>query len=151
MVNTSKQTRMSTTSQLVRISKLVGHVFPVTLGNRFSYETTSEWKSSTGYSGGSTSVSSCAVTKKFDARSFHANLSGNAFLLTCDDRSTDKKGTVTNSKSRDIFIEMLGIWVKADPVAPKEAIVSNNDISVLSGYTTVTNGSYTLTAFTLVR
>jgi hypothetical protein len=151
MVNTSKQTRMSTTSQLVRISNLVGHVFPVTLGNRFSYETTSEWKSSTGYNGGSTAVSTCVVTRKFDARSFNSHLSGDAFLLSCDDRSTDKKGTVQNSKSQDIFIEMLGVWLKADPVSPKEQIVSNNDISVSSGYTTVTNGSYTLTAFTLVR
>ena len=71
--------------------------------------------------------------------------------MTCDDRSTDKKGTVQKSRSLDVFIDMLGIWIKADPVAPKEQIVSNNDISVSSGYTTVTNGSYTLTAFTLAR
>ena len=56
MVNTSKQTRTSTTSQLVRITGMVGHIFPVTLGNRFSYESVSEWKSSSGYSGSSTSV-----------------------------------------------------------------------------------------------
>lgn len=155
MTNTSKQMRMSTTSQTVRIENMKGRVFPVTLGNRFSYDTVDEWKSSNSYtggsSGGSTSRNFCTVTRKFDARTFHARLSGDAYLLVCDSESTDRKGSVTKGQSRDIFIDMLGVWLRADPVSPKEALITSNDISVSGKYTTVTNASYVLTAFTLAR
>jgi hypothetical protein len=151
MTTTSGQPRMTTTSQVLRIENTRGRIFPVTLGNTFSYDSVHEWKSTSGYSGGSTYRNSCTVTKKFDAKTFHASLTGDVYLLVCDTESTDKNGSVTKAKSRDIFVDMLGVWLRADPTSPKEQVISSNDISVSGKYTTVTNGSYVLTSFGLVR
>jgi len=155
MTSASGKMRSTTTSQLLRIENMRGRVFPVTLGNKFSYDSVHEWKSSNNqagnHSGGSTYKTSCAVTRKFDAKTFHANLVGDAYLLLCDSVSTEKNGNVTKSQSRDIFIDMLGVWMRADPASPKEQLISSNEITVTGSYTTVSNGSYILTAFTLLR
>lgn len=144
--------RTVTTSQLIRIDNFKGRMFPVSVGNRFSYDSEYQWKSTSGGAGGSASTSTCEVTRKYDATSFHTNLTGAAYLLICDTQSTDRKdNSVTNSKSREFFFDALGIWLKVDPVLPRERIVSNNETSVNGAYTTVTNGTYTLRSFTLAR
>jgi hypothetical protein len=150
--STVAQTQSTTTSQTTRLENLKGRLFPVILGNRFSYESEYQWGTSAGHSGGAATKHSCEVTKRYDARSFHSDLTGDAYLLTCDNQSIEKNGgSLVNAQSREVFFDVLGIWLKVDPASPREQIVSNNETSVNGQYTTVSNGNYTLKSFALAR
>lgn len=144
---------LTTTSHLARIDNIQGRVFPLAVGNRFSYDSIYQWKSSAMKGGGgSTSENSCEVTKKYEAKVFHVELTGMAYLLVCDSRSTQQDGSpATNSKTHDVFFESLGVWIRADPVSPQERFVTNNQTTVTGKYTTVTNGTHTLKSFALAR
>ena len=146
----SGQPRTTTTSQLLQIQNMQGRIFPVTLGNKFSYDSVHESKTTGGYNSKWTLRESCTVTRRLEARSFHSGLTGDAYLLICEYSDSQNDGAQMK-RSRHIFIDTLGIWLKIDPVSPREQIVSNNDTTTTQGYTTVTNGSYTLTSFKLVQ
>lgn len=150
--STTGRMRTTTTSQVIRIENMRGHMFPVVLGNKFAFDLVSQWKSSA--AGGSESASkfTCEVTKKYDARSFHPGLAGAAYLLTCDAQTIEKKdNSISNSQTREIFFDALGVWLKVDPVSPREQLVMNNETTVSGKYTTVLNGIYTLKSFILAR
>jgi hypothetical protein len=152
MTNTSGRTRMTTTSEVIRIENMKGHMFPVVLGNKFAFDVTSRWKSSAVAGSESTSKYSCEVTKRYDAKSFHPNLTGAAHLLTCNTQTIEKKdNSISNSQTREMFFDALGIWLTVDPVSPKEQIVMNNQTTVSGKYTTISNGTYTLKSFMLAR
>ncbi len=145
--------RFTTTSRLTRIDNLQGKIFPVRVGNTFSYDTYSEWRSSVKNGSGSNETQSkCEVTKRYDARVFHSDLTGSAFVLACDSKSTDtSSNTVTDLRNYDVFFESLGVWLKVDPVSPRERIVMNNQTTTSGKYTTVMNGTYTLRSFVRSR
>jgi Caspase domain len=152
MTNTSGRTRMTTTSEVIRIENMKGHMFPVVLGNKFSFDVTSRWKSSAVAGSESTSKYSCEVTKRYEAKNFHANLTGAAHLLTCNVQTIEKKdNSIRNSQTREMFFDALGIWLTVDPVSPREQIVMNNETTVTGRYTTISNGTYTLKSFMLAR
>ena len=118
---------MSGTSgiKLVNISNMRGVIFPLQIGNRFSYEATYQTTSSYERSDEQTTEYSCEFTKKFEAKRFHTKLGGSAYLLTCDERTVYKrnKSLNRNSQSKTIFFDDLGISVRVDPTFPKEQII----------------------------
>jgi hypothetical protein len=150
IVFTSGRTSHTTTTQLVRIENMRGRIFPIAVGNTLSYDLVYRWKSSTAAGSESNSKSSCEIAKRYDARVFNEKLTGLAYLLTCNTETTDKNG-VSRSQSRDLFFDALGIWLRVDPISPRERLVMNNETVVSGGYTTVTNGTYTLKSFVLAR
>jgi hypothetical protein len=152
MTSTAGRTRIITTSEVIRIENTKGHMFPVVLGNKFAFDLVSQWKSSTAAGSESTAKFSCEVTKKYDARSFHAALTGAAYLLTCDVQTIEEKdNSISYSQTRAIFFDVLGVWLRVDPVSPREQLVMNNETTVSGKYTTISNGTYTLKSFVLAR
>ena len=118
-----------------------GRVFPVEIGNRFSYVATYRSHSNEALLGDFTSDStltrSCGVTKKYDARSFHPELTGAAYLAECDESSSHTVSSTTTSvdpfssksKQATVFFEALGIWIDADRTSPKETFVRRTQLS----------------------
>jgi hypothetical protein len=141
----------TTTSQLTKIASLEGQLFPMRVGNRFSYELTFRWKSSAVKDPGeSVSKNSCEVTRRYDAKAFYVGLAGSAYLVTCNSQSIEKKKNETsNHRSNEFFFDALGIWLRVDPAFPREQIITNNEIHVAGKYKTVSNGSYTLQSVAL--
>jgi hypothetical protein len=150
MVSRSRNMNMTTTTQLLRLENMKGHIFPLVLGNKFSYDSIYSSSSSKMAPSQTAYQSSCEVTKVYDAKNFHSKLTGKAHLLVCDERTVEKKDNSTsNSQSHDLFFDSLGVWMRADPITPREQIVTNNQTSVYGNYTTTSNGTYTLKSFFL--
>jgi hypothetical protein len=75
-----------------------------------------------------TSSGTCHISKQFDASRFHRDLTGSAFLRLCGEQSIykrDKKKNTT-SQSKKLFLDRLGVWLRADAVSPREAIVQSD-------------------------
>lgn len=113
--------------KLLRIERMQGHIFPVEINNQFSFEAT--------YEAGErrekyTQDNDCKISREFDAKSFHQDLTGSAFLVICDARATYEidKSKNTTSQFKKIFFPALGYWIDADPVSPRERVVQNGTI-----------------------
>jgi hypothetical protein len=144
------------TSTLVRFNKLSGHIFPIEVGNLFSYETTS--RSTANFRGHEPyneliEANQCQVVRKLEARSFHPNLTGNAYLVGCDFQYTYPKIKSANNGGHrnSIFFNELGVWITADPVAPPEQVTFDGKPSKVGKYTSTTTGTYTLKSFSMAR
>jgi hypothetical protein len=141
------------TYKLTKLDKLKGRIFPVGLGNSFSYETTLESVSTSTASRGSrkeitVGQTNCEYTQRYEARRFHADLTGNAYILSCQGRWFDNNVPRKEpTQSKEIFFESLGLWIGADPDSPRERIVYG-DTNTADMQAT---GTYTLKSFTLVR
>jgi hypothetical protein len=83
--------------------------------------------------------------------SFNEKLTGAAYLLTCNSETFEKSKGSSSSQSRDLFFDSLGVWLRVDPVSPRERLVMNNETVVMRDYTSVSNGTFTLKSFTLAR
>jgi len=134
-------------SKLVRLDSITGSIFPMSIGNRFSYNETFQ-TTSTGSSDEYTQYSSCEISKKYDAKSFHPRLTGTAYLADCDYRTVYKKMTAANSKSQSktLFFEDLGVWISVDRVSPSERLQGG---SAIKGWTY--RGSDILKSFALAK
>ena len=139
----SRPTTTTSTYRLLRIDKLTGRVYPMGVGNQFSYETTNQ-SNSPGLNDEYTSEYACEVSKKYDAKSFHSQLSGAAYLLICNYKTAWRKTKAANTsaQSKEVFFESLGIWLSVDPVSPRERLVQDDGNFV---------GTYTLKTYGLVR
>ena len=149
------QNRFGTTTvinKLLRLENLRGQLFPVQIGNRFSYDTT-EAITSKDYNDEITQLNSCEVLTRYDARRFHSNLDGPAYLVGCKTEQSYKKNRQGNgqAQSKILFIERLGVWINADPISPREQIILNGAISTVGNTTVTSNGTYLLRSFSLVR
>jgi hypothetical protein len=151
IVFASGRTKHTTTTQLLRIENMSGRLFPVAIGNRFSYDSVYRWTSSAAGGSESSSKNSCEITRRYDARSFNEKLTGAAYLLTCNSETFEKSKGSSSSQSRDLFFDSLGVWLRVDPVSPRERLVMNNETVVMRDYTSVSNGTFTLKSFTLAR
>jgi hypothetical protein len=109
-----------------------GRIFPVAVGNRFSLTASYQVEDDGSLGGGTTSVSttkSCSVSKKYDAASFHPELTGTAYLALCDTESVAGTGSLFSSsykhtsKGVTVFFEELGLWIDADRTSPKETFL----------------------------
>jgi hypothetical protein len=129
----------------VSISKLVGNVFPLELGKRFSYEIRQRTQGAAGgiHTDSETTDSlQCEVMRRFDARSFHPDLTGTAFFVQCGQQITNNKFKQANSTGqwRSTFFNDLGYWISADPTAPREQIMFNNSVSKTGENVSVVDG-----------
>lgn len=70
-----KQMTTITTEKLLRITNIQGHVFPIEIGNRFSYEQVFQ-RTFSGFNDEHTDKTSCEVLKQYEAKSFHPRLAG---------------------------------------------------------------------------
>jgi hypothetical protein len=136
------------TSKLLQIDNLVGSIFPIAIGNRFSYRlvyqttTVTKGRYSSNNSDEHTIDSYCEVAKKYEAKSFHLKLTGSAFLVTCSEQNAYKKNRAANGsgQSKILFFADLGAWIRADPVFPREALVQTyfdgnaKEITVLKSF-----------------
>jgi len=132
--------------KLLSIYNMHGRIFPVEIGNRFSYDAKYQSLSSGQPSDEKSQASSCEISKKYEAKAFHPKLSGAAYLLTCDLRIVYKinKAANINYQWKILFFETLGVWISTDPAFPRERIVQtnfDNNISAIS----------TLKSFALAR
>ena len=137
-VDRTRGATTNSTSRTLRLDKLSGSVFPVKLGNRFSYQITGNQKAPT-YNLTDTTRFSCEVTKQHEARSFHADLAGQAYLLVCDEQPIAPAGQAR--QSRTFFFENLGVWIAADPILPAEQVIDDATQS----------GTHVLKSFKLAR
>ena len=122
------------TNKLVRLDNLEGKLFPIEVGNKFSYRAVYDVTSSDG-SDQTTTTSSCEITKKFDANNFHRELTGAAFLQVCNEQSTNRRDKRMNNsrQSKELFFDRLGIWLSVDSVSPRQQIVQ--DDKSMAGFT----------------
>jgi len=130
---------IDTGGTLVGLDNLKGRVFPVRVGNRFSYEET--WQTSSGKDKDKETRSYvCEVSRQYAASSFHPSLTGVAYLLVCDYQAVYQKNKDANNNGRtgQFFFEKLGIWIEADPISPRERLINEH-------------ADYTLKSFTLAR
>jgi tetratricopeptide (TPR) repeat protein len=131
---------------LLHIGNLQGTVFPARIGNRFSYEAGFETGNSSQPDDEMTTASACVFSEKYAARSFHADLSGAAYQLDCEDRTIYKrnKALSRNYQSRTLFFEDLGISIRVDPVDSTERIIQTY-------FENETTETATLRSFSLAR
>jgi hypothetical protein len=111
------------TGKLVRLDKMQGTIFPIAVGNRYSYRATYEVRSPS--LDEETSEVDCEYVQSFDARRFHAALTGQAILLSCRTRATYKVVRTSNrtSNSKELYFTDLGAFMSVDAINPKERIV----------------------------
>lgn len=144
----------TTSGKIVRLSRLNGQIFPMRVGNEFSYS--ASHVSTTEQSGKSHRTEqaedkSCQVTKQYDARRFHATLTGVAYLVACESRSVftvNKTASNSNDETKTLFFEDLGYWLNIDPSSPREQLVVNRNYTS-GGYTTRMTGSRILKSILL--
>jgi hypothetical protein len=131
--------KISSSSRLLRITNLNGQVFPLRVGNRLSFEQIWQEISAQG-TDEHTQKHSCEVSKKFNANEFHADLTGVAYLVTCNVQNMYRKNPASNStyQSGELFFEALGSWMSADPLSPRERLVNEHS-------------DYTLKTFSVAR
>lgn len=133
--------------RLIRIVKTSGKLFPVQINNRFSFTATYKASNSANEF---TTESDCVISRAFDAKAFNANLTGRAFLGTCEifgvksDNSLDLP-----SKDRNVFFEDLGYWVRVDPTSPSEQIIHTKETTTTNDTTIRTNSTMVLKSFSL--
>jgi hypothetical protein len=142
--------KFTSLSRLLQVTNFSGHVYPVEVGNRFSWEEISE-SNAAGTRDETITKNSCTITRKFDASSFHPDLTGVAYLSICEVQTLYKKNSAANSRSqsRSVFFEKLGIWGSADPVAPRERIMQGDLYGSMKEWTY--SGSDSLKSFSLLR
>jgi caspase domain-containing protein len=142
--------KFTSLSRLLQVTNFSGHVYPVEVGNQFSWEEISETNAA-GSKDETITKNSCSITRKFDARSFHSDLTGTAYLSICEVQTLYKKNSAANSRSqsRSMFFEKLGIWASADPIAPKERIMQGDLYGSVKEWTY--SGSDALKSFSLLR
>jgi hypothetical protein len=121
--NTFKSPDMNSqqTVKLVKLENLSGQIYPLKVGGQFSYSAVYE-EAVDGTANGlkhratqqRTLRQTCKIAKKQEARDFHPSLSGEAFVADCESRVVYRGQTPWTSKSREVFIEALGLWISAD-------------------------------------
>lgn len=137
------------TSRLLRIENIQGRLFPVEVGNRFSFDEVNNWRTSMGFNDDFTRTTSCEVSRKYDAGAFHPGLTGAAYLALCRYDTVWKKNKSSNGRSQQkmVFFESMGYWLGVDPMLPREKLADNTDVTTILTSTT----TYSLRAFTLSR
>jgi len=109
-VTTQRKPLINTSAErLTSLVNLTGRIFPIEVGSRFSYQAVYQTTSSSMPGDEKTLDESCEVTKRYEAKSFNAQLTGTAYLVTCDQRI--------------VYFDALGICIRADSVAPTERTV----------------------------
>lgn len=124
------------------------------VNNHFAFTTTTQTKATNQQTNAIsydnyTTENNCVISREFDAKSFHADLTGRAFLGICETFNVWQKNKSNNSTARDkqIFIEQLGYWIRVDPVAPSEHIMRNNDTTTAHDTSVKMSGTWVLKSF----
>jgi Caspase domain len=119
----NKLTSSGHLGRLMRLENLSGQLFPVRVGNRFSYDLFFDISYSDNKKHTNRTISmSCNVTKQYDAQTFQMTLIGLAYLAKCSQTLKDNNQGPEQNEARPVFFENLGIWLYVDPVNPKEQI-----------------------------
>jgi len=110
---------------LLYIRNLQGSIFPLHIGNRYSYQSGYRYVSSGQPDDETTNSSLCEISQRYDAASFHPDLSGNAYLITCQAETSYKRNKLadTISQSRTLFFDELGVPIRVDPQSPPAHII----------------------------
>lgn len=120
---------VASSGTLLRIENIKGRIFPIEIGNRFSYDLT--YSTTGSISDEYTDKNSCEVRQKVDANSFHPKLIGGAYVLACDKDTVWKKNKFGKSSGQwaNVFFEAFGLWLDAEPLSPQRPVASNQVIS----------------------
>jgi hypothetical protein len=138
--------RGSGTVRLTRIGSMKGRIYPVAVGNQFSF--TSVYRDP---GGTHTIAKSCKVTRKLNASAFHADLAGGAYVAECDARNASPADNVASTrKYAHVFFEALGLWLNVDPTSPRQTL-ARTERATIRGEDFRATESGTLKAFTLAR
>jgi tetratricopeptide (TPR) repeat protein len=116
----------STTRNIVEyIKNMQGAIFPMRVGNKFSYEAAFRVVSSYQAEDEMTLSESCEITQQYEARHFHPDLTGIAYLEDCQDQMSYKRNKAADTimESRSFFFDQLGISIRVDPQSPPQHII----------------------------
>jgi hypothetical protein len=143
-----------TDSKLIKIENISGSLFPIAVGNRIKYDLVIRSDTTTAgrhYTDVTTMKLSCGIARQLDAKSFHPNLSGHAYLKECDYQTFNVNNPSANSKSQlnDVFFDAFGYWVTADPVDSQPNIIRHRITSFVGKNRITTDASYVLKSYSL--
>ena len=98
------------TDKLLHLDNLSGQIYPVRIGNRYSYASTHQQKL---YKRNLRTTSrSCEVVEKFNAATLYSKLDGLAYVEVCEGHIKYQGTSIGgHSRSRSYFLEAYGIWV----------------------------------------
>jgi hypothetical protein len=123
------------TRQIDRIEYLSGSLFPIAVGNQFSYKVhTTSTTASNRYDGAMENT--CRVTEKRNASAFHPNLSGDAFVIQCETTDSFGKDKPKKSKNPTVFFAELGYFLAADVLDSNNSIVTGGTHIILMSVAT---------------
>jgi hypothetical protein len=151
----SRYAKTITDSTVIKIDEISGNLFPIAVGNHFAFHIFGHYRTRAEgrvYTGNYSSETSCKVTKKFEANSFHANLRGTAYLVQCSGKTTNNDSPYGSStvQSNSVYFDALGLSIKADPIDSQPNIIySSAPVATAGKYRSVTKGAYRLTSFSL--
>ncbi len=120
-----KPMRLISKNILLYIRNLQGAIFPLHIGNRYSYQSGYRYVSSGQPDDETTNSSLCEISQRYDAASFHPDLSGNAYLVTCQEETSYKRNKLADTilQSRTLFFDQLGMPIRVDPQSPPTHII----------------------------
>ena len=110
---------------LEHITNLQGVIFPIRVGNRFSYEATYRTTMPSLPDDEMTQSELCEFSQQYEARSFHPNLTGAAYLETCQNQTSYRHNKAADAitQTRTLFFDQLGFPISVDPQLPSQHII----------------------------
>ncbi len=119
----------------IRIGSLKGHIFPVKVGNRFSYRIVSKRVvRKTNTDSKYIFSKSCKVIKKYKAEIFHKKLSGYAYFAQCNYAHRYDSKNVDRGILGTFFFDELGYWITADPNDSRQKLTSGDKYTKLKSF-----------------
>lgn len=139
----------NTFSRILAVENLVGHLYPMEVGNAFQYQIRHRLDTNTRGTHSSDETStrySCEVVKLYDAELFYSSLKGGAYHVHCQNEITYLKSKSANIRIEKnlIFFDQLGAWIAADPVHSRDRIISNRSVTIVGKNKMVTSGVHVL-------
>jgi hypothetical protein len=124
-VPTIKPISSTSKNVLVSLTNFQGAVFPLRVGNRFSWQAAYHATIPPLPDDELAETEQCEFSQSYEARSFHPDLTGMAYLETCQDQMTYKRNKNLDNigQSRTLFFGDLGVSIRVDPQSPPAHII----------------------------
>ena len=124
-VPTIKPISSTSKNVLESLTDFQGAVFPLRVGNRFSWQAAYHTVIPPLPDDELTETEQCEFSQSYEARSFHPDLTGMAYLEICQDQMTYKRNKNLDNigQSRTLFFSDLGISIRVDPQSPAAHII----------------------------
>jgi tetratricopeptide (TPR) repeat protein len=114
-----------TSNFLESLDNLQGSPFPMRVGNHFSYDAVYRVVIPKMPNDKITQHEVCEIPREYLARSFHPDIGGAAYLVSCQEKTTHSvnRQLDTISESKTVFFDQLGIAIRVDPQLPPQQVI----------------------------